>query len=164
MMIRLMFRFIFAISKILLSIICFYSIKMMDSFYRCKISADYFFHNKSMFGDITILVCEWMIRFRNKNISLRTQCPSAFPIHMILARKLRIFLVFIPRFAAGTSFYKRFNPFFFYFVSFFEFSIGTYMTPLKRFANISTMFWCPKINTARHSKYYNKFDFIPQWG
>lgn len=68
-------------NKITNSIINFVMIDMMNYFITFKISAQMFFHYKSMFSNITSTICKWVFFTMNKFIStvvkMNTTCPKS---------------------------------------------------------------------------------------
>src|SRR3990167_6180641 len=56
--------------KIFYSVVCFYSIYMVNYLFLSKKPSKFFLHNQSMFIDITPWVCMWMFGHSYKNISL----------------------------------------------------------------------------------------------
>lgn len=155
MMMSLMFRFTRKILEILYSIIILYPINVVDAFCRKKIATDMFFHNKTMFSNVSSSHSKWMTFKKNKNISIPIKCLSIFPMSVSFSTLRyaslsnmfsREFLIFPISNLTNVRFTNFLTGFFREFLTIHPFTISTLFSNI-RFMNICTWFGASLVYT-----------------
>lgn len=80
-----MFRVARKQHKIFNFIITFNPINMMNSLFFFKISSNIFFHNKTMFSNIPLIITKWMLGTKNHNITRLCYFFTSFPSSIFIS-------------------------------------------------------------------------------
>ena len=92
-----------AYMKVRRVIICFYSILMMNKFFRGEISFNHSFHNKAMFKNISVRISVWVFRHFNRKITVSKDF-SSFPIPISFSFRPKIDNFIFARLRTGRIF------------------------------------------------------------
>ncbi len=141
-----MFALIRKKSQVLRSIILFifktthriFCAFMMNNLFRVKKTTYNFLHNKDSSFNISSIISSWMIRFKDKNISICVFRLSIFPIPMILSSWRKLMTLFKWR----CWFVPFFKTTFCRWMTFFEFSF------IRYFSHFLFMIFSSYINSA----------------